>query len=183
MATIKKSTVKQTVTKKLIKKAQNGIAADNTSTGKKRNVIADLKQDNKQTTKNAYNKYKSSTLKWADDVVQSSRAAGKNDERKYQMYEAASKVSRQQADDASTNYSNSKKNPRFKNLNMKNGGSLSAIKKTSSKRAGSVDPKGAFTTVQKRTLAGAKGKASLTKDKQLGATKMAKCGTSMSKKK
>jgi hypothetical protein len=65
----------------------------------------------------------------------------------------------------------------------KNGGSLSAIKKTSSKRAGSVDPKGAFTTVQKRTLAGAKGKASLTKDKQLGATKMAKCGTSISKKK
>jgi hypothetical protein len=53
----------------------------------------------------------------------------------------------------------------------------------STKRVGSVDPKGAYTKVQKRTLAGAKGKASLTKDKQLGATKMAKCGTCMPKKK
>lgn len=63
----------------------------------------------------------------------------------------------------------------------KNGGSLSALKGTA-KRVGPVDPKGAFTKVQKKTLAGAKGKASLTKDKQLGATKMAKCGTKMSKK-
>jgi hypothetical protein len=53
----------------------------------------------------------------------------------------------------------------------------------STKRVGSVDPKGAYTKVQKRTLAGAKTKASLTKDKQLGATKMAKGGACMSKKK
>lgn len=66
---------------------------------------------------------------------------------------------------------------------MKNGGSVSAGTKGQSKRVGSVDPKGAYTKVQKRTLAGAKGKASLTKDKQLGATKMAKCGTCMPKKK
>ena len=51
-----------------------------------------------------------------------------------------------------------------------------------------LDPKGAYTKVQKRTLAGAKTKASLTKDKQLGATKMKnggcmKCGGKMSKKK
>ena len=65
---------------------------------------------------------------------------------------------------------------------MKNGGSLSGLK-ASNKRVGPVDPNGAFTKVQKKTLAGAKGKASLTKDKQLGATKMAKCGTKMSKKK
>jgi len=66
---------------------------------------------------------------------------------------------------------------------MKNGGSLSGLKGTN-KRVGSVDPKGAFTKVQKKTLAGAKGKASLTKDKQLGATKMtAKTGAKMSKKK
>lgn len=65
----------------------------------------------------------------------------------------------------------------------KNGGSVSAGTKGQSKRVGSVDPKGAYTKVQKRTLAGAKGKASLTKDKQLGATKMAKCGTCMPKKK
>lgn len=64
---------------------------------------------------------------------------------------------------------------------MKNGGSLSGLK-ASNKRVGPVDPKGAFTKVQKKTLAGAKGKASLTKDKQLGATKMAKCGAKMSKK-
>lgn len=64
---------------------------------------------------------------------------------------------------------------------MKNGGSLSGLK-APNKRDKGVDPKGAFTKVQKKTLAGAKGKASLTKDKQLGATKMAKCGTKMSKK-
>ena len=56
---------------------------------------------------------------------------------------------------------------------MKNGGSLTGLK-ASNKRVGPVDPKGAFTAVQKKTLAGAKGKASLTKDKQLGATKMSK---------
>jgi hypothetical protein len=65
---------------------------------------------------------------------------------------------------------------------MKNGGSLSGLK-ASNKRVGSVDPKGAFTKVQKKTLAGAKGKASLTKDKQLGATKMAKKGMKISKNK
>ena len=66
---------------------------------------------------------------------------------------------------------------------MKNGGSVAAGTKKTVKRVGPVDPKGAFTTVQKRTLAGAKGKASLTKDKQLGATKMAKSGAKLSKKK
>ena len=66
--------------------------------------------------------------------------------------------------------------------NKKNGGSLTGLK-ASNKRVGSVDPKGAYTKVQKKTLAGAKGKTSLTKDKQLGATKMAKCGAKMSKKK
>ena len=65
---------------------------------------------------------------------------------------------------------------------MKNGGSLSGLT-ASNKRDKGTDPKGAFTKVQKKTLAGAKGKASLTKDKQLGATKMtAKSGTKMSKK-
>ena len=64
---------------------------------------------------------------------------------------------------------------------MRNGGSLSGLT-ASNKRVGPVDPKGAFTAVQKKTLAGAKGKASLTKDKQLGATKMAKRGMSIKKK-
>jgi len=68
-----------------------------------------------------------------------------------------------------------------KKAKMKNGGSLTGLK-ASNKRVGPVDPKGAFTKVQKKTLAGAKGKASLTKDKQLGATKMAKRGMSIKKK-
>jgi len=61
---------------------------------------------------------------------------------------------------------------------MKNGGSLSALK-ASNKRVGSE--KGAFIDVQKKALAGAKGKASLTKDKQLGATKMQNGGSVGSK--
>jgi hypothetical protein len=68
-----------------------------------------------------------------------------------------------------------------KGLRFKNGGSLSALS-ASNKRDKGIDPKGAFTKVQKKTLAGAKGKASLTKDKQLGATKMAKRGMSIKKK-
>jgi hypothetical protein len=66
---------------------------------------------------------------------------------------------------------------------MKNGGSLSGLK-ASDKRVGPVDPKGAYTKVQKKTLAGARGKAKLPKDNQLGATKMtAKKGMKISKKK
>ncbi len=64
---------------------------------------------------------------------------------------------------------------------MKNGGSLSGLK-ASNKRVGPIDPKGAWTKVQEKTLAGAKGKAVLKKDKQLGATKM-KMGGKISKKK
>lgn len=71
----------------------------------------------------------------------------------------------------------------LKKKKMKNGGSLSALK-ASTKRDKGIDPKGAYTTVQKKTLAGAKGKAKLTADKQLGATKMtAKRGMKISKKK
>lgn len=58
---------------------------------------------------------------------------------------------------------------------MKNGGSLTGLK-ASNKRVGPVDPKGAYTKVQEKTLAGAKGKATLKKDKPLGATKMKKGG-------
>lgn len=50
-------------------------------------------------------------------------------------------------------------------------GSLSGLK-ASNKRVGPVDPKGAWTKVQTKTLAGARGKAKLTPDKELGATKM-----------
>jgi hypothetical protein len=56
-------------------------------------------------------------------------------------------------------------------------GSLSGMK-ASDKRVGPIDPQGAWTKVQEATLAGAKGKAKLTKDKELGATSMAKNGRS-----
>jgi hypothetical protein len=65
-----------------------------------------------------------------------------------------------------------------KKAKMQNGGSLSGLT-ASTKRVGPSD-KGAFIKVQKKTLAGAKGKASLNKDKQLGATKM-KMGGKMKK--
>jgi hypothetical protein len=56
-------------------------------------------------------------------------------------------------------------------------GSLSGMK-ASDKRVGPIDPQGAWTKVQEATLAGAKGKAKLTRDKELGATSMAKNGRS-----
>ena len=78
---------------------------------------------------------------------------------------------------------NAKKTTIKKTTNkMKNGGSLVGLK-ASNKRVGPIDPKGAYTMVQKKAIAGAKGKASLTPDKQLGATRMAKRGMRISKKK
>jgi len=65
---------------------------------------------------------------------------------------------------------------------MRNGGSLSGLT-ASNRRDKGIDPKGSWTKVQKKTLAGARGKAKLTADKQLGATKMAKRGMKISKKK
>lgn len=57
------------------------------------------------------------------------------------------------------------------------------VVKSQPKRVGPVDPDGAYTKVQERTLAGAKvKKVPLTKDKELGATKMKK-GGKVSKKK
>jgi hypothetical protein len=55
--------------------------------------------------------------------------------------------------------------------------------KASNKRVGPVDPKGAWTKVQKQTIAGKKTPVSLKKDKQLGATKMMKSGGKAKKKK
>ena len=50
-------------------------------------------------------------------------------------------------------------------------GSMSGMK-ASDKRVGPVDPNGAWTKVQEATLADARMKATLKKDKELGATKM-----------
>ena len=48
--------------------------------------------------------------------------------------------------------------------------------KASNKRVGPVDPQGAWTKVQEQTIAGKRTPVSLKKDKQLGATSMAKGG-------
>jgi hypothetical protein len=50
-------------------------------------------------------------------------------------------------------------------------GSLSGMK-ASDKRVGPIDPQGAWTKVQEATLADARMKATLKRDKELGATKM-----------
>ena len=50
-------------------------------------------------------------------------------------------------------------------------GSLSGMK-ASDKRVGPIDPQGAWTKVQEATLAGARMKATLKRDKELGATSM-----------
>ena len=55
----------------------------------------------------------------------------------------------------------------------KGSGSLTGLK-ASTKRDKGIDPNGAWTKVQEKTLAGAKSKAKLVKNKQLGATKMKK---------
>jgi hypothetical protein len=52
----------------------------------------------------------------------------------------------------------------------------------STKRVGPVDPKGAWTKVQEMTIAGKKTPVSLKKDKEQGATKMAKTGAKVDKK-
>ena len=59
-------------------------------------------------------------------------------------------------------------------------GSLTGLN-ASNKRMGPSDT-GAWIDVQKKALAGAKSTPKLTKDKQLGATKMAKRGMSIKKK-
>ena len=56
-------------------------------------------------------------------------------------------------------------------------GSMSGLK-ASDKRVGPIDPQGAWTKVQEATLAGARSKAKLTRDKELGATSMAMNGRS-----
>lgn len=66
---------------------------------------------------------------------------------------------------------NSNSNKMKTTKKMQNGGSLSGLK-ASTKRVGPVDPNGAWTKVQEKTIAGARGKAVLKKDKQLDASKI-----------
>jgi hypothetical protein len=71
------------------------------------------------------------------------------------------------------------KNPAFEAELAKRKPKMQAggVVKTQPRRVGPVDPDGAYTKVQERTLAGKKVAApKLTKDKELGATKMKKGG-------
>jgi len=176
MATIKKSTVKKTVTKKPIKKAQAGMPVKNYDTS-----AAPVEEYDKMQKK--FNDDYYSTGKTKEERLANAEKLDNTSRRKRNLQlENTPKLLRspERLLDKVTTPDRYKKGGAVKKK-MKNGGSLSGLK-ASNKRVGPVDPKGAFTKVQKKTLAGAKGKASLTKDKQLGATKMAKSGMKMSKK-
>ena len=74
----------------------------------------------------------------------------------------------------------------IKNKKMKTGGKLKkgqAGLVAPNKRVGPIDPRGAFTKVQKQTLAGKRTPVSLTPDKELGATKMSRKGSTVEKAK
>jgi len=164
MATIKKPTVKKAVARKPIKKAQDGFEWDGdiykgnytppfekaARRADRRGNAADFEKSYQKTVNGPIPGYRTDVPKKETDKVLS---------------------------DYKKNYpknsDNKDKNGGAMKKKMKNGGSLTGLK-ASNKRVGPVDPKGAWTKVQKKTLAGAKGKAKLTPDKQLGATKMKK---------
>jgi len=158
--------------KRPIKKAQNGYTKPT--------------KDSTAYYKGVENKYKK-LIKSNEEGFGKDSKVDLSPEHKAQIYNSYKKTYKQFADTAVANQQRqgNKGKPGYdKNgyrLKMKNGGSLSGLK-ASTKRVGPVDPKGAYTKVQEKTLKGAKGKASLTKDKQLGATKMAKRGMSVKKK-
>jgi hypothetical protein len=102
----------------------------------------------------------------------------KNARMRKEMDAREKRIETNQKEKEKNSYSNTRAN-KVVGKKMKNGGSLSGLK-ASNKRAGSE--KGAWITVQNKALAGATSKAKLTKDKQLGVTKMAKRGMSIKKK-
>ena len=141
---------------KMIKKAQNGVKTKDSTDYFKGKAAEAVFERGRTRNKNIVNK--SSASKKAQD-----------DENAVNKINNLNESVTRQSKKGKPGYDNNG----FSKKKMKNGGSLSGLK-ASNKRVGPVDPKGAFTKVQKKTLAGAKGKASLTKDKQLGATKMTK---------
>lgn len=146
---------------KMIKKAQNGTKAKPVTVSRLRQVADSL-----------------------DNVASQKRKASMNRTTKPGgSYDSVSEELNRQAQKDSNNAKRYRKliESTLNKKKMKNGGSLSGLK-ASNKRVGPVDPKGAFTKVQKKTLKGAKGTAPLTENKQLGATKMAKKGMSVKKK-
>ena len=198
MATIKKSTVKKAVAKKSIKKAQDGVNQVTTKLGATgydptTETIDRSKQKTTEKINSQGQQYTSKYKSIGYDLDKDGKAtnptitkiktddSGKETKRftkPVSMGRAKRNVRRMLGSDAPE----AMKKGGMVKKKMKNGGSLSGLK-ASTKRDKGIDPKGAYTTVQKRTLAGAKGKAKLTADKQLGATKMAKRGMNISKKK
>ena len=146
-----------------IKKAQNGTKAKPVPTPRIRQVADSLDNEAARKTRLMYRQTEQNKGAATDESVKNYKSSSK-DKSNADRYRKLADVAE-------------------KKKKMKNGGSLTGLK-ASNKRVGPVDPKGAFTKVQKKTLAGAKGKAKLTADKQLGATKMtAKRGMKISKKK
>lgn len=160
-----------------IKKAQTGATTKTkTKTSEEKNIFGGsyvAPYSAKKTAKNIANKIGKGIQSIGDPAVSAGHRLGNLLKGAYELQKKGTKEAFENA---------TKKNGGPVKKKMKNGGSLTGLK-ASNKRVGPVDPKGAYTKVQKKTLAGAKGKASLTKDKQLGATKMAKSGAKISKKK
>ena len=143
-----------------IKKAQNGVKATKDST----TIFQNKAKENFQKASDRYSYSNPEVRKKASEYTDKALQAQKDELR--------------QANKGKKGYD---KNGYPLKKKMKNGGSLSGLK-ASNKRVGPSD-KGSWITVQNKALAGATSKATLTKDKQLGATKMAKRGMSVSKKK
>jgi hypothetical protein len=157
-----------------IKKMKKALDGDNLRRGQYKRIgrIAERNPERAERVASRMNE-RASRVDRGKDIASPSRM----DELKYNPMEEA----RMRADKSARRFAELRTTPanpaKRTGTKMKNGGSLSALK-ASNKRVGPVDPKGAYTKVQKKTLAGAKGKASLTKDKQLGATKMKMGGKS-----
>ena len=144
-----------TVKKSAIKKAKDGITYKNLRMGVNNENEGRETKPTKQDSasyKAGYNLGKRGVAGGPNErnVVKMGRWEGKNDKPKGKPYELPFKQATA---------------PKKK---MQAGG---VVKST--KRVGPVDPKGAYTKVQERTIAGKKApKVPLKKDKQLGATKM-----------
>jgi hypothetical protein len=171
-----------------IKKAQNGKKTDANTTIQKgildrkyNKIYRAMQKDstdfsNKVTLPYTYNKFTKETgksptsdrLRYETDKI--NKVAVEESKKNKDVRKVYGKLD---AKGRTDNAMMTKKNGGAMKKKMKNGGSLTGLK-ASAKRVGPVDPKGAWTKVQNKTLAGAKGKAKLTKDKQLGATKMKK---------
>ncbi len=147
--------------KKGLKKAKDGDFLDKVSKTK----VTDIPEKAKRFGKRIVDKVKNTTVGDVAETVASSTPVG-------MAYKLAKKAANTEVGKKIKSAVGLKNGGAVKKK-MKNGGSLSGLK-ASTKRDKGTDVGGAWTKVQNKTLAGAKGKAKLTKDKQLGATKMKK---------